>query len=65
MSESLYKGLLAVNCHYNHKVESNGRCYSRTCMLNQDPEFIKDRERKEGCVIYKSIKEVGGHYELV
>lgn len=42
MSKELIEALLPINCAYNYKEEyrdettTMGKCYSKTCMLNQN-----------------------------
>jgi len=58
MSKQFLENLLSINCAYNFKEEARDKtttlhkCYSTTCMLNQDKEVSKYIQQK-GCVIYK------------
>jgi len=58
MSKGLIKALLPVNCAYNYRAECRdsttimSKCYSTTCMLNQDASVASDIQKK-GCEIYK------------
>ena len=54
-TKKVIDALFLVNCKYNHKVEKDNKCYCSTCMLNQNKE-IKEKIKKQGCVIYKEIK---------
>ncbi len=56
--------LLPINCHYNFKVEDDGKCHSKTCMLNVDPEIMMKIE-SEGCIIFSHVKKIGRTYVLV
>ena len=53
------EGLAPINCFYNKQPMENGKCYSTTCMFNQD-ESITEQIQKEGCTIYKNIVRHGG-----
>jgi hypothetical protein len=58
--EGVVRGLAPVNCYYNYKPEENGKCYSKDCMFNQDPDIAKEIS-KNGCEMYKNIvKTIGG-----
>ena len=58
MSKELIEALLPINCAYNYKEEyrdettTMGKCYSKTCMLNQNKDVANDIQNK-GCEIYK------------
>jgi len=58
MSKELIESLLPINCAYNYKEEyrdettTMGKCYSKTCMLNQNKDVANDIQTK-GCEIYK------------
>jgi len=49
--------LLPVNCFHNFKIEPDGTCRSKTCMLNQNEEIAKDIQ-KNGCRIFDKDPEV-------
>lgn len=61
---TIQEKLFPINCHYNFKEESDGKCYSKTCMLNIDPD-ISMRIEKEGCQIFKHLVKRNGTYELI
>jgi len=53
--KEVIEALLPVNCKYNFKVEKDGKCYSKDCMMNQDP-VISARIKSDGCKVFKKIK---------
>jgi len=44
-------GLWAINCRFNFKVESDGRCHSTKCGMNVD-SVLKYRIKTEGCLCF-------------
>lgn len=51
MSAEIVKALLPLNCRYNFHIESDGKCYSRLCMMNGDPK-LKEKIAKQGCGVF-------------
>lgn len=51
---NLIENILPINCKFNFEVSSDGKCYSKTCMLNENEENVKLIE-KDGCSIYKKF----------
>ena len=49
---SMAKLLFPVNCRYNFKVEKDGKCYSTTCMMNNDDQ-LSFRIKQEGCKCFE------------
>jgi hypothetical protein len=56
MRKKLIDGLLKINCQNNNKPDNKGRCHSKECMMNVDKEIAVNIQ-KDGCVIYKHLKE--------
>lgn len=65
MSKELIIALLPINCANSIKLEcrdktsTEAKCYSTTCMLNQNKDNAKDIQTK-GCTIYEkeSIQKI-------
>jgi hypothetical protein len=51
---NLIKAILPINCKFNFEISSDGKCYSKTCALNENEEVAKLIE-KDGCSIYKKF----------
>lgn len=51
---NLIEAILPINCKFNFEVSSDGKCYSKTCALNENEEVAKLIE-KNGCSIYKKF----------
>ncbi len=51
---NLIEAILPINCKFNFEVSSDGKCYSKTCALNENKEVAKLIE-KDGCSIYKKF----------
>ena len=51
---NLIENILPINCKFNFKISSDGKCYSKTCALNENKEVAKLIE-KNGCSIYKKF----------
>ena len=51
---NLIEAILPINCKFNFEVSSDGKCYSKTCALNENKEVAKLIE-KNGCSIYKKF----------
>lgn len=49
----IQKMLQPLNCAYCYKVEEDGRCYSKDCMMNVD-RWLKDKIAEKGCKIFLS-----------
>ena len=48
--------LFAINCKYNFKIEPDGKCYSKECMMNTDSE-LKEKIKNNGCKCFNQFKE--------
>lgn len=59
-NKSFIESLLHINCAHNYREEfcdstiTIGKCYSTTCMLNQNQSVAEDIKNK-GCEIYKKF----------
>jgi len=62
--KELIRGLVAVNCYYNNRSDSDGKCHSTKCMMNGSLE-LRHRIQSEGCTIYKGLRKSGQHIELI
>lgn len=51
---NLIEAILPINCKFNFEISSDGKCYSKTCALNENEEVAKLIE-KNGCSIYKKF----------
>ena len=56
-------GLLPINCKYNFQEEHDGKCRSKTCMLNVDKSIAEEIQNK-GCTIFKRLKLVDANWIL-
>ena len=56
MNGQMMKELQKLNCRYNFKGEKDGKCYSKSCVMNAD-SVLKEKIKKNGCKVFLS-KEV-------
>ena len=55
--KGVVKGLFPINCFYNYAEMHDGRCRSKTCMLNGNLEIAKEIQVK-GCRVFANHPEV-------
>jgi hypothetical protein len=53
--KELIEDLVIINCKNHFKVRKDGKCYSKTCMLNTNPA-LRAKIKAQGCLVYKAHK---------
>ena len=56
MFEKLFEKLLDRSCKRNYKIEKDGKCYSKKCLVSLDPT-IRKAIQKNGCYIFQEFTE--------